>query len=137
MRLSTFLSTINIIKKNIVSRKWPKNLSLILIDQLKNKSEKLNSISKKTLFWYIIIIKKVKSLDNLIKLIDWILLVMEKWEIWMKKMWKKIMMKIRNNNFSNKLMKWSKNVNRKLNQMKKLLIQKEIKEETMKRVFFN
>lgn len=55
----------------------------------------------------------------------------------MKKMWKKIMMKIRNNNFSNKLMKWSKNVNRKLNQMRKLLTQKEIKEETMKRVFFN
>jgi hypothetical protein len=46
-------------------------------------------------------------------------------------------MKIRNNNFLNKLMRWSKNVNHKSNQMKKLLTQKEIKEETMKRAFFN
>ena len=62
---------------------------------------------------------------------------MEKWEIWMKKMQKKTMMKIKSNSFSNKLMRWSKNVNHKLNQMKRLLIQKEIREETMKKVFFS
>jgi ketol-acid reductoisomerase len=55
----------------------------------------------------------------------------------MKKMWKKIMMKIRNNNFSNKSMKWSKNVNHKLNRMRKSLILREIKEEIMKRAFFS
>jgi hypothetical protein len=47
------------------------------------------------------------------------------------------MMKIKSNSFLNKLMRWSKNVNHKSNQMKRLLIQKEIREETMKKVFFS
>lgn len=55
----------------------------------------------------------------------------------MRKMQRKTMMKIKSNSFSNKLMRWSKNVNHKLNQMRKLLIQKEIREEIMKKVFFN
>jgi hypothetical protein len=46
-------------------------------------------------------------------------------------------MKIKSNSFSNKLMRWSKNVNHKSNQMRRLLIQKEIREETMKKVFFS
>lgn len=46
-------------------------------------------------------------------------------------------MKIKNNSFLNKSMRWSKNANHKSSQMKRLLIQREIKEETMKKVFFN
>jgi hypothetical protein len=47
------------------------------------------------------------------------------------------MMKIKNNSSLNKSMRWSKNANHKSNQMKRLLIQREIKEETMKKAFFN